>query len=355
MSLGARLLRLRRISGLSLRELAVMAGVSAQAISKYERDLLVPRPEVRSRLATALGVPLEQLSPEPAEGLGALASAPGLEPLACRRFAGLVGRDKAAVLAAAQELLEQHLTLEQMLGEQPEWAPPPGWPKSIRQMRDVERASTELRDAWGLGIAPLHSVVATLEFQGLRVLGFPGPAEFDACCLRVHGRRFVLAVNTAAAGPAGTPAPAQRLALLHALSHALLRVWPDIDAEQAGDRMARALLISATRAHAELGTRRERLYIEELRHLGQLYGVTMAAWVERALDLEIIRGEEGARLQRSFRRRGWLTREPGEHPGPEQPTRLDRLAAKAKDAGILSAGQLNSMLARSRTRSKGRA
>ncbi len=59
MTLGERIKLGRKSSGLSLRALAEEVGVSAQAISKYERDQDVPSSGVLLRLARALGVRVE--------------------------------------------------------------------------------------------------------------------------------------------------------------------------------------------------------------------------------------------------------------------------------------------------------
>ncbi|MDW8291222.1 MAG: helix-turn-helix transcriptional regulator, partial [Armatimonadota bacterium] len=53
MNLGERLKSARKRAGLSMRALAERAGVSAQAISKYERGQDVPSSVVIIRLAKA--------------------------------------------------------------------------------------------------------------------------------------------------------------------------------------------------------------------------------------------------------------------------------------------------------------
>lgn len=47
---------LRKARTLSQAELAALADVSQQTLSKFERGLLVPTPDVQARLATILGV-----------------------------------------------------------------------------------------------------------------------------------------------------------------------------------------------------------------------------------------------------------------------------------------------------------
>jgi transcriptional regulator with XRE-family HTH domain len=57
--IGERIKIARRAAGLSQRALAKAVGVSAMAISKYERELDTPGSDVLLRLAQALGVKTE--------------------------------------------------------------------------------------------------------------------------------------------------------------------------------------------------------------------------------------------------------------------------------------------------------
>ena|SRR5215210_4940530 len=55
-SLGDRIARLRRAKGWNQRELAARIGIQGPQVSKYERGTYLPRPDLLSRLAKALGV-----------------------------------------------------------------------------------------------------------------------------------------------------------------------------------------------------------------------------------------------------------------------------------------------------------
>ena len=61
MSIGERITSARMRAGLNLRDLAENVGVSAQAISKYERDMDVPGSSILIKLAKALAVRVETL------------------------------------------------------------------------------------------------------------------------------------------------------------------------------------------------------------------------------------------------------------------------------------------------------
>jgi len=59
MTIGERIKQARKIRGMSQRELAKRVEVSAQAISKYEREINAPSSGVLLRLSKALGVGVE--------------------------------------------------------------------------------------------------------------------------------------------------------------------------------------------------------------------------------------------------------------------------------------------------------
>ena len=59
MMLGERIKQARMVSGMSTRALAGQAGISAQAISKYERNMDTPSSGVLIRLSKALNVKTE--------------------------------------------------------------------------------------------------------------------------------------------------------------------------------------------------------------------------------------------------------------------------------------------------------
>ena len=55
------LANLRRARTLSQAHLARIAGISQQTLSKYERGVLVPPPDMRARIAAVLGVAAHEL------------------------------------------------------------------------------------------------------------------------------------------------------------------------------------------------------------------------------------------------------------------------------------------------------
>lgn len=112
--IGQRLKLARTASGLSLSDLEPKLGnrVTAQILSKYERDELMPSSQVLIGLARALDVSEEYLLGEQRLVFD------------CEQFTGEAGksaREEAQVAARALLLLEHYLTIEEIFGLQTEW------------------------------------------------------------------------------------------------------------------------------------------------------------------------------------------------------------------------------------------
>jgi len=90
--IGPTLRDLRNARGLSMKELAETAGVSAGMISQIERGTANPSIKILDKLRTALGVPLSSLLEKPSSGLvrsnGSIkVTSNGTDPFFVRRFA----------------------------------------------------------------------------------------------------------------------------------------------------------------------------------------------------------------------------------------------------------------------------
>ena len=106
MNMGERIRGARIIAQLSQRDLANAAGVSAMAISKYERDMDIPGSPVLIRLARALGVKIEYFF-RPTTVTLSSPKHPWQESLPPDQL--------ASILEQVQEWLERYLDIENLL------------------------------------------------------------------------------------------------------------------------------------------------------------------------------------------------------------------------------------------------
>jgi Zn-dependent peptidase ImmA (M78 family)/DNA-binding XRE family transcriptional regulator len=322
--IGSRIKQAREAAGLSQRDLAAACGLSAMAISKYERGELIPPSKVLGALAEALEVRVEYFF---------RSRSVELEKLEFRKHARLPAKQEQRVLADARDQIERWLELEDLLPNQ--WAQPfsvpAGVPKKIRSGGDIERAALAVREAWGLGVEPIVDLIEVLEDQGLKVLlsEYAKAAKFDGLAAEANGHTVILV-------GADQPGDRQRFTMAHELGHLVLedRLDPaafegEEDEEKACHRFAGAFLAPAEQAVAALGKRRSRVELPELYLLKHQWGLSMAAWTFRARDLEIINKSTMGKLWVVLRARNWHETEPGDPYPKEQALRFQRLVFRA--------------------------
>jgi len=329
MSIGERLKIARHTAGLSQRDLAKVAGISAMAISKYERDLDTPSSGVLLRLAQALGVKTEYfLRP-----VTVTVSAP-----AYRRRTSLPRKQERTIVAQIQEWLERYLDVESFFGGPPDFEFPPDLDCRVASADEVERVAIELRQGWNLGLAPIESLVEVLEDRGIKVGLTEGHQDFDSLTFWVDGAIPVIVVKR------GVPGDRQRFNLAHELGHLVLELAEGIDEEAAAYRFAGAFLVPEPVVRFELGNRRQTLGLHELHLLKHKYSLSMQAWIYRAKNLGILSASAATRLFREFRQQGWHRKEPGDQIPPEEPERMKRLVLRALAEDIVSRSRAAELL-----------
>jgi transcriptional regulator with XRE-family HTH domain len=328
MSIGERIKLARAAAGLSQRRLADRVGLSAQAISYYERGDRSPDTAILLRLGEALGVRVDFFLRQPQ----------AVTRLAFRKRASLRVRLTRSVEARVRDWLERYTAIEEIVGAEiaPDW--PPVRADSVAELdaERMERAAEELRQAWGLGTEPIPNLIALLEDKGFRMGALPeAPEKFDAVWIEADGAAGIVLAE-------GIPGDRQRFSIAHEIGHMLLRNGEEVP-EAAADRFAGAFLAPRETVLRELGGKRKRLELRELYLLKHTYGYSMLGWVVRARQLGIVTEPYERSLHAAFRRRGWHKREPGDQLPPERPTRMERLVLRAYADGLITesrAGEL---------------
>lgn len=336
--IGQRLRISRKAAGLSLRDLAARIGnrVTAQAISKYERNESTPGSAVLMALADALGVSVDYLV-----GDGDMV----LEGVEFRKKRLVSRREEARIEGRVLDLLERYLSVEELLGlssatwEKPRQAP---WPVR-RDPAEAEDAARGLRALWSLGLDPVPNLVDLLEDRGVKVLSM-ALSGVDGLTARVRsGRRGALSVIVVNREDWGER---QRFTLAHELGHMVLDVDSQAHDEKAAHYFAGAFLMPAETLRAELGRRRTSIGLSELFDLKRLFGVSVQALTYRCLDVGIFGRPLFRRLFCEFDRRGWRQppyREPCAMEG-ERPRRFERLCYRALSEGAVSESRTAELL-----------
>ena len=314
MTFGSRIRGARSIARLSLRALAEQIGVSAQMVSKYERDITTPDSSMLIKISTATEMPLDYFF---------RSNAVELTNPRYRKRKSLPKKEENRIHGQTTDWLERYLELEHLSGEKRAMHQPDYDRFPVRMMDDVELAADTLRDRWDLGLDPIENLVDVLEMHGIKVGLIETSPRFDALTFECSDGQPVIALNKRMSGDR------QRFTLAHELGHIVLELSGDLDEELAGNRFAGAFLVPAEMARAELNGKRTRLDVYELYQLKHKYGMSMQAWCYRANDLGIIQDSQFVRLQKMFAVKKWRTQEPGEQVLPEHPTQMELLISRA--------------------------
>jgi Zn-dependent peptidase ImmA (M78 family)/DNA-binding XRE family transcriptional regulator len=334
MAIGERIKEARLMADMSLRDLANRAGVSAQAISKYERSLDKPSSRVLLSLAKALGVRVEYFVRPKNEVV--------LQPV-FRKRATLSRRKEEATLAKVREWLERYLEVEILTHREVPFKYPEGFPFPVKALPDTETAAEALRDAWQVGIDPIENVTKLLDDKGIKVGTVDADHQFDACAFSLGPENHtpVIALKE------GAPGDRQRMNLAHELGHLLLKPGAGIDEEKMAFRFAGAFLVPRQAAVVEIGDRRHSFTPYELHLLKHKYGLSMQAWIYRAKDLGILTEANASTLFKEFKMQGWHLKEPGDPYPPERSERLERLVVHAWSEGAISETRATELLGKS--------
>ena len=326
--IGERLKVARHRAGLSTRALADAAGVSAMAVSKYERELDVPGSDVLIRLARALGVKVEFLLRRVDVRLAEAS-------FRCRK--ALPAKQRRAVLANVQDLAERFVQAAELFGKVEE----PDLPRvRVRDVARAEAAAETLRERWGIGQGPIDNLTAVMEAHDVLVGPVDAKTGFDAATVRTEGE-LSLPVVVVRLGVVGDR---QRFSMAHELGHLAMDVDSGVNEEKAAHRFAAALLVPAAAAKTELGEKRAGLDWLELHLLKHKYGLSMQSWVMRAADLGIITAAVAGNLHRTFRARGWHRQEPGDQISAEEPQRLKLMVLRALAEDLITESRAAELL-----------
>ncbi len=327
--IGDRMRQARLAAGLTLAEVAERLGaagqsITKQGISKYEHNRSTPKASFLLKLAQALGVRSAYFVEEPDLRI---------EWLAFRKDATLSLTRQEQIRARARNVAEGQYDLWLTLYPERESQFPQIGP--IRTFADAEAAALQLRDAWGLGDAPIESVTQSIEDHGGVVVGWPDDeGTFDGLAAWLNQSAPLIVTNTSVAPDR------RRFNLAHEMEHLLSHRQGPVseDEEPLAHRFAGAFLVPAEVARRELGERRRHLTFEELGLLKCRYGLSMQAWVHRAHELDIIDDGLYHALRAEFVSRNLRKREPAEWAcdAPEEPLRLRQMVLRAFAEGIIT-------------------
>lgn len=322
---GERIRQVRLAEGLSMDALVAKMDnfVTKQAISKYENAKSTPSPEILVRIAGALGVKASYFLKE---------TKVKLEFLRYRKHSGPSQKDLKKIEGRIVDHVEDRLWLESLFSPRP---PRFSLPKRriVKSMDEVEDLAKKVREMWQLGLNPIDNIAETLEDRAMIVIALDADVRVDGVSAWANGVVPVVVTNK------NVPGDRQRYNWTHELGHLVAKPAKGLDEEKIAHRFAASFLAPKETVYSELGEKRKRLEISELGLLKQKYGLSMQAWLRRAVDLGIISNSYYRSRCIVFGKKGWRKKEPGPQYPEETPNRLRRLVYRALAEGIISASR----------------
>lgn len=319
---GDRMRQARLNAGLTLDEVVERLdhSITKQGLSKYERNKSVPKPDFLARLAEVLGVKAAYFLYEPRVNI---------VWLAYRKHSRQTKTKQVEIEARALDKVEARVYLQSLF--YPDEVPEFPSPQRVSTLQDVEEVAVGLRKRWGLDGLPVESVTQLVEDKGGVVLQW-SEDRFDGLSGWADERIPVMVCN------GDVPDDRWRYNLAHELGYLMMdcTVAAPKEDESFAHRFAAAFLVPADVAVRELGSRRRHLDLLELGLLKKKYGFSMAAWIRRARDLDIISDPLYKDLNILFRSRGFHRDEPSGFKGREEPARLKQMALRGLAEGLIS-------------------
>ena len=266
--------------GFSMEDLvrSMQGLVSKQAISKYENGQMMPSSQVLDAIAKSLNLPIDYFFRQGIQ----------IEQISFRRNGERIPvRAERQMILVAQDKMERYLHLEDLLAKDFVFKNPLK-NRKISTMDDVEVAAQQLRVKWGAGNYPILSVYEMMESVGIKIIEFEAGADCPLGFSTFVNKTIPLIVVNLSNNHTSER---KRFTALHELAHLLLnfdKSVADKERERLCHRFAGAFLCPAPVFQEELGYHRTAFTLGELVSLRCRYGISIAAIVHRAKDLDVI-------------------------------------------------------------------
>ena len=324
-NLPARLQQARDMAGLSLRGLAEATGgvVSHNAISRYEKGVMLPGSEALGAISVAVGQPLDFFIRPFHRNID-------LRDVRFRKRVSKLGKkEQEALKFQAQDFFERYCEIEEILGAWIEYKPPFDSKRETTREQIPELAE-ELRDRWKLGSDPLPNVHELMEMKGIKVCELPTENKgFDGFSAITEAGPVV-----AIGAWLNDDIPRKRMTEVHELAHVVLNVPKDMeerDEEKLVWNFAGELLMPEKEFTDKFGSR-TRITLHELTALKKHFGVSIMSIVYRAGELGLISESAKVGFFKYANKEHWRSRgEPGHgaYTGTESNQRFKTLVHRA--------------------------
>ena len=317
-----RLKEARLMMGFSMDKLVERTGgtITKQSISRYERGIMRPKRDAEVSLAKALNISKDYFY-----GNNIHIDLPML-----RTTSGNQLTEEELVTLEAQLCFwtEQYLNKEKEVGISTSFKNP--IPKTpVSELEDIIRAADHLRKKWICGDGPLPGIMRLLERKGIKILSAELPDNVWGMSTWANKVHPLMVIDLR---PTKTTIDRIRFTAAHELAHLLLTFPKGLEQEQIEklcNKFASFFLFPKGTFIEEMGSaKRSQLTLAELIDLKEVYGVSVAAQVHEAWDLQMISREHydwwyNERINKNCKEIGW-----GEYKFPETIGRERRIESR---------------------------
>jgi Zn-dependent peptidase ImmA (M78 family)/transcriptional regulator with XRE-family HTH domain len=297
--IGQRVRLAREACRMTQEELAEAAGISQGTLSDLEAGRIAkPAEDILVAVSAATQFPASFFL------LGPLPDLPDGHNRKLKRGTSKVTKQIRAQVRQIVEIVQRAETGLRLPAVRIEPVPP------VDSMDGIEDVAERVRSTLGIGESdPVSNLTRAVERAGVVVIVLPNEMEdhdgFSAWPDYGMDGRPIIAIAR------GGPGDRDRFTIAHELGHLVLHTLkapadPAV-AEVQAHRFAGALLLPREVA---IGAMRPPVTLQVLKSVKAVYGISIAACAQRALDLQLIDREHFVSLRKQLSRRGWNKGEP---------------------------------------------
>ena len=270
-----RLRSARKMRGMSLRRLSeeMNGEVSANALAKYERGDIFPSSKVMIKLASALGLRIDDF-------FRPITVSVDLENIKYRKRASLGKKEIEAINYYASSELEKYIEVESMTGESKIFTMN-YFDTPVKDDKDVLSIAARFRQDLNLGDSPITTPIEVLETAGVKIRGVEACKRFDGNSFTCNNL-FVVVLNK------GFTPERKRLSLFHEVGHKIMRFQDGADEERLCNIFANEVLLPVEVFIQKIGKIRKDISLIELKDIQCQFGISVEAMMIKARQAGII-------------------------------------------------------------------
>ncbi len=305
----SRITEAREARAKSMEDLADSIGVTRQSISKYERGIVNPSPEMLQAISHSLGFPPEFFYKAETE------SNAGCSPLFFRSKSNIAKKVKTACRYQIKWTDEIKKQLEKYVDFVDRDLPTIDKNYEDLSFEDIEELALTIRKDWGINDDPINDLIGLLENKGIIVTQF---ATNDFCAFK--------GIDAFSCWRNGTPyilyhsisksAVRTRFSILHELGHLIMHSSIAEDdsvkkeivdmADMQADRFAAAFLLPATSFPEDVRST-SLVFLEMVK---RKWGAAMSTIIKRCETLELLTESQINYLKRQMTTKKYWYKEP---------------------------------------------